>query len=207
MILEPKLQGTAPKTKSREPNSKEGKAGDIEVPSFDLGNNSCDTESEFVLENAYKYKSLSYPLSDCLVLCALWSLAYEKQQCLWSGVFGSTVRANQNYLSERGAGVLPACFYLFCHPTVVCHPTVACQDFSNQIYWWSHYTKECSKHGVKKGRVVTAQVAEFMQGGQFFGLPFLVFHSCRPAARVDRPATKCSEGQLGLTLPMDGSPS
>ena len=101
----------------------------------------------------------------------------------WSGVFGSTVRANPNYLSERGAGVLPACFYLFCHPTVVCHPT-ACQDFSNQIYWWTRYTKECAKHGVKKGRVVTAQVAEYMQGGQFFGLPFLVFHSCRPAARV-----------------------
>ena len=46
------------------------------------------------------------------------------------------------------------------------YPTVEIwQDFSNQVYYWQTYTRECKRNKVTKGIYVTPEIAEHMAGG------------------------------------------
>lgn len=76
------------------------------------------------------------------------------------------------------------------------------KDFANQVYWSKSYTEACRKANVKKGKVVSPEVGEYMSGQP--RLCRLCFAASRITTRLDVPGAWRGGGSLEHLLLDEG---
>ena len=116
--------------------------------------------------------------------------------CWTSGCFGSTFKANENFLSLRGSRVCVCLRFTWIqnHDYILSSVSnkneksfhIDTKDFATQIYWSRDYTQKCKSLGLKKSAYCRPETAEFFAGMFIAVQSVSTLHSLRCSCRYQK---------------------